>query len=177
MDEEYETLDVTVGRGMKYLILILLIAGPFVPWHSAGAQGSRYFQSHAEPPRMPLREYSREARFYRFSSRDIVAAFEKSGLEVAELKPGLTVGAPGARESTIFLIPSSGERIGALVSSFTSDEALQKAVQYYAEMNKRTSPFPWRIFTKDNILLLISGKVPEKAAEEYEHVLRAMGHQ
>lgn len=160
---------------MKYLMPFLLITGLFALWHSAGAQESRHFQGHAlEPHPMPPREYSGEARFYRFSSRDIITVFKKSGLEVEELRPGLTVGAPDARESTIFLIPSAGNKIGALVSSFTSDAALQKSVQYYAEMNNITSPSPWRIFTKDNILLLISGKVPVSTAEEYEKVLTRM---
>jgi hypothetical protein len=177
MHEDYETLHAAAGRRMKYLMLFVLIMGPFACWHPAGAQGSHHFRSHALQPPMPPREYSGEIRFYHFSSRDIMAAFKKHGLEVANLKPGLTVGAPGSRESTIFLIPSAGNRVGALVSSFTSEEALQKSVQHYSQINKKTSPSPWRIFTKDNIMLLISGKVPERAAKEYEHVLADMDNQ
>jgi hypothetical protein len=173
---EQVTLHVSAGRRMKYLMPFLLLTGLFVLWHSAGAQESRHFHA-LEPHPMPPREYSGEARFYRFSSRDIITAFKKNGLEVEELRPGLTVGAPYSRESTIFLIPSAGNKIGALVSSFTSDAALQRSVQYYAEMNGMTSSAPWRIFTRDNILLLISGKVPEKAAKEYERVLAAMDSQ
>jgi len=160
---------------MKYKILFLLITGALAFWHSACAQGSRHFRSHSmEPPPMPPREYSRESRFYRFSSRDVVTAFKKSGLEVVDLKPGLTVGAPGARESTIFLIPSFGKNIGSLVSSYSSEKDLQNSIQYYVKMNKNAALFSWRIFTKDNILLLISEKVPEKSAQEYEKVLISM---
>ena len=86
----------------------------------------------------------------------------------------MTVGTPGARESTIFLIPSFGKNIGGLVSSYSSDKDLQKSIQYYAKMNKKTTPPSWRIFTKDNILLLISVKVPENTAKEYEQVLAGM---
>ena len=160
---------------MKYIVIFLLIPVTLTSWHSAGAQGSRHFLSHAmQPPPMPPEAYSAESRFYRLSSRDVVTALKKHGLEIADLKPGLTVGAPGARESTIFLIPSFGENIGGLVSSYSSDKKLQKSIQYYANMNKKTTRTSWQIFTKDNILLLISGKVPEATATEYEQVLAGM---
>jgi hypothetical protein len=157
---------------MKYIIIVLLITGSLTSWHSAGAQGSRSFRSHSmQPPPMPPEEYSGASRYYRLNSRDVVTALKKSGLEVADLKPGLTVGAPGARESTIFLTPSFGKNIGGLVSSYSSDKDLQRSIQYYAKMNKKTAAPSWRIFTKDNILLLISGKLPENSANEYEKVL------
>ncbi|KPK01473.1 MAG: hypothetical protein AMK71_05410 [Nitrospira bacterium SG8_35_4] len=163
---------------MNYIILCILLTGTLAFLDSADAQGSRHFRSHGmEPPPMPPQEYSRESRFYRFSSRDVVTAFKKGRLEVADLKPGLTVGAPGARESTIFLIPSFGKNIGSLVSSYSSEQDLQNAIEYYVKMNKNTASPAWRIFTKENILLLISGKVPEKSAKEYERVLAAMDGQ
>jgi len=160
---------------MKYIVIFLLITGALTSWHSAGAQGSRHFQSHAmQPPPMPPEEYSAESRFYRLSVRDVVTALKKSGLEVADLNQGMTVGTPGARESTIFLIPSFGKNIGGLVSSYSSDKDLQRSIQYYVNMNKKTATPSWRIFTKNNILLLISGKVPENSANEYEKVLADM---
>lgn len=160
---------------MKYIIILLLITGALAFRDSAGAQGSDHSQSHAiQPPPMPPEEYSGEHRFYRLSSWDVVTAFKKSGLEVVNLRQGLTVGAPGARESTIFLIPSFGKNIGSLVSSYSSYKDLQKSIQYYGNMNKKTSSPSWRIFTKDNILLLISGKVPENTAIEYAEVLSGM---
>lgn len=164
---------------MRYKALLLLISalgtGVLACCQSAGAQGSRHFQGHAlEPPPMPPREYLRQARFYHYSSRAVVTAFKDHGLEVADLKPGLTVGAPGAKESIIFLTPSFGKNIGVLVSSFSSDSNLQKSVQYYRNMNNKAASLSWRIMTKDNILLLISGKVPESAAKEYENVLAGM---
>lgn len=167
---------------MRYKIRFLLIAG-LLTWSlafscSAGEQGSRHFQSRAlQLPPMPPRESLRESGFYRFSSRDVVSAFKQHGLEVADLKSGLIVGAPGARESIIFLMPSFGSNIGSLVSSFSSEHNLQKSVQYYGRMNNKPGSPSWRIFIKDNILLLISGTVPEDTAEKYENVLSAMEHQ
>ena len=38
-------------------------------------------------------------------------------------------------------------------------------------MNKDTEFPAWWIFEKDNILVLISGKVPEEKARQYEKVL------
>ena len=160
---------------MRYILLFLLITGTLACLDSAGAQGSRDFLSHGmAPPPMPPQEYLRESRFSRFSSRDLVTAFKKARLEIADLTPGLTVGAPGARESTIFLIPSFGKNIGGLVSSYSSEQDLQNAIEYYLKMNKNTDSPAWRMFTKHNILLLISGKVSEKSAKEYEYVLMRM---
>jgi len=62
-------------------------------------------------------------------------------------------------------------------SSYLSDNDLHKSIQYFEKMNAKTAPASWRIFTKDNILLLISGKVPEKIAKKYEQVLAAMDSQ
>jgi len=160
---------------MKFQIPVFLIAVLLSFWNPGGAQGSHGFESHATEPRpRPPQEYSSESGSYRFSSRDVITAFRKSGLEAADTKPGLTVGAPGARDSIIFLVPSFGKGIGGLISSFRSAQDLRKAVQHYEMMSTGTAVPPWRIFTRGNILLLISGKIPLKTAEAYKHVLTVM---
>ena len=66
---------------------------------------------------------------------------------------------------------SGGENIRSLVSAFASKSAFDQAVRHYLNMNKNPESPVWRVFTKDNVLVLISGKVPEEDAREYEKVL------
>ena len=98
-------------------------------------------------------------------------ALKDSGLEAVDIAGGIIEGSPGATESTIFLIPSYGEEIGGVVSSYDSENKLLDALNYYASMNKDPQSPAWRIFRKDNILLLISGKVPEEKSLEYDKAL------
>jgi len=112
--------------------------------------------------------------FYKWSTQEIINAFEESGLEVVNIQKGLTMGSHAAKDSTIFLIPSSGENIGGLVSSYRSRKELEEDSRYYSGMNDPSGPPAWRIFQRANILLLISGKVPEKQAARYKNVLEGM---
>jgi hypothetical protein len=78
--------------------------------------------------------------FYKWSTAEIISAFKESGLEVVNIQKGLTMGSSAAEETTIFLIPSSGENIGGLVSSYRSLTALEKDITYYSTMNKTDAP-------------------------------------
>lgn len=127
-----------------------------------------------QPLPQPTQQFRERSSFYKWESKDIVKAFKDNGLEVEDVKYGLTIGAAGAKESTVFLMPSYGSDIGGTVSSYDSEDKLMESVTYYSVMNKDPEPPAWRIFRKDNILLLISGKVPEEKALEYETVLNAM---
>jgi len=112
--------------------------------------------------------------FYKWSGLEIISAFEAGGLEVVNIQKGLTIGSGTAMESTIFLIPSSGENIGGLVSSYRSRKELEEDSRYYSGMNDPSGPPAWRIFQRANILLLISGKVPEEKAMLYKKALDDM---
>jgi hypothetical protein len=98
------------------------------------------------------------------------------GLEVVDAKPGFTIGIPEARENIIFLTPSYGEDIGGLVFSYNSKDMLKESVRYYSKMNKDEDPPSWWIFKKDNIMLLISGRIPEENARKYEEALITIGN-
>ena len=74
----------------------------------------------------------------------------------------------------IFFIPSSGENIGGFVSSYRSSKALEEDRKYFSAMNKPLARPAWRIFRRENILLLISGKVPEEKAIRYSETLDRM---
>lgn len=102
-------------------------------------------------------------------------AFKDHGLEVVDMNPGLVRGAPLAQDSAIFLLPSFGGDAGGIVSAFRSWERLEKTLKYYSQLNKNPESPAWWIFRKDNVLLLISGKVPKEKAGEYGKVLSNPG--
>lgn len=112
-----------------------------------------------------------DSSFYKWSSPEVIKAFKDRGLEVVNLQKGLTMGSRSAKETTIFLIPSAGDNIGAMVSSYRSRKALETDTKYYAEMNRPSAPTAWRIYKRDNILLLVSGKVAEEKALSYRNSL------
>ncbi|MEK7307650.1 MAG: hypothetical protein AAB089_01130 [Nitrospirota bacterium] len=126
------------------------------------------------PPPEPPKQQWPEASFYKWESKDIVKAFSDNKLEVQDAKPGYTMGPLTPRESTIFLIPSFGNDIGGYVSSYNTEDDLKEMREHYIKMNKDPKSPAWRIYEKDNILLLISGKVPEAKAKEYEKVLNGI---
>lgn len=129
---------------------------PMILPHPAPPQGAAY-----------------DTGFEKWSGMEVISAMKKNGLE-AVVNKGLTVGAPSAKETTLFLIPSAGENIGGLAASYQTEKALEGDMKYYSGMNKPDAPPAWRIYRRDNILLLISGKVPQEQSLRYKEVLEGM---
>jgi len=128
------------------------------------------FQVHPSPPR----QYLEKAYFYKWRCEDVIKALKDSGLEAVVLTGGIIANSPEATESTVFLMPRFGKDTGGVVSSYDSESKLLDALNYFASMNKDPQSPAWRIFRKDNILLLISGKVPEERSLEYSKALNKM---
>jgi hypothetical protein len=55
------------------------------------------------------------------------------------------------------------------------EEAKELNIAVRLQMNKDSASPAWYIFEKDNILVLISGKVPEEKTKQYENVLNNIG--
>ena len=143
--------------------------------YAGNAQGIRHIrpQTPIMSPR-PMDSASYNAGFYKWNSRDIVKKFRDNGLEAREMNPGYLMEPAFLREATVFLIPSYGEKIGGYVSTYDSETKLMQSKKYYMKMNKDRKKPAWWIFEMDNALLLISGRVPEAVAREYENVLKNM---
>jgi hypothetical protein len=157
---------------IRIAALVLLISCAFWP-------GSVYADRQVRPPIMlpqpgPPPQVVNDPSFYKWESKEIINALKDKGLEVVSITNGLTMGSPAAKESTIFLIPSAGENVGGLVSSYSTYKGLEEARKYYSEMNRASTAPAWRIFRKYNILLLISGRVPEEKAVHYKKALESM---
>jgi hypothetical protein len=130
--------------------------------------------ANVAPPPVPPAQQWPEASFYKWESKAIVKAFKDNKLEVEDVKPGYTAGPLTPREGTIFLMPSFGKDIGGFVSSYNTEDDIKDMKKYYDKMNKDPKSPAWWIYEKDNILLLISGKVTETKAKEYEKVLNGI---
>ena len=157
--------------GIRVFIVVLIVTVMISPVARAGKVIRQVHPPPMMPPPRPPSWLMQQALFYKWKSADVMTALKAQGLEAADVKAGLTVGALAAKESTIFLIPSHGSDTGGVAASYESEEQLAEATNYYSSLNTAPEAPAWRIFRKDNILLLISGRVPEGKAREYEKAL------
>ena len=159
----------------KTIISIIICSILFLSLDSISAKVVH--QVHPPPFQIlpsPPKQFLERAYFYKWECKDVIKALKDSGLEVVDVTGGITIGSPEAAESTVFLMPFYGEEIGGVVSSYDSEIKLLDSLNYYSSMNKDPQSPAWRIFRKDNILLLISGMVPEEKALEYDNALSRM---
>ena len=138
------------------------------------ADAFRQVHSHSINPQPGPSQTIKDRSFDKWSGLDIINVLKDSGLEVVNVQNGITMGSRAAKETTIFLIPSSGKNIGGFVSSYRVPKALEDDRKYYSGMNKPSKHPVWRIFQRENILLLISGKVSEEKAILYLKALDSM---
>jgi len=113
--------------------------------------------------------------FAQWQSREIIDAFESAGLDVQDLRV-LTDedygSAPAvAREGISFVIPAGCpcDDGAARVFSFASRPDLNQMRAYHEE--RARDLYSVRVFVKDNILMMITGDLPEAEAKEYERIL------
>lgn len=120
------------------------------------------------------------------SSEEVVEAFREDGLEVGEVypiekqegpSPGVRSRLPGTyEEGTRFEIPSLGEDaagrdLGGRVFTFESEEDLAEVRDFYEGLGEAGGPFFSWVFAEGNVLIQISGKLPEEGARRYEAIL------
>ena len=114
------------------------------------------------------------SEFYKWTSMEVLDSFKARGLEAEDIKPGFIVGVHRESENAIFLMPSFGREVGGIVSCFNSEDALREFEKFYRKTNEDTGRTAWRISRKDNVVLMISGKVPQWISIQYERALMDM---
>jgi len=132
---------------------------------------------HVTPPaakQSPRPDESESEMFRKWSAASVLTAITDSGLEAERVTRGVIVGPPGAKDNIIFIIPSYGENTGGLIAGFDTEKALLDAWVYFLGMNLNREKPAWRIYRRDNILLLISGLVPEEQSVKYLDALDGM---
>jgi len=123
------------------------------------------------PPPRPTTSIIPQKSIYKWSIRDVINAIKDSGIEINEIRRGIIVGPPGARETSIFTIPGYGKGRGGLIASFSDENALINAWIYYSTMNTDPKRPAWHIYRMDNIIMLISGRIPPHILKKFEDVL------
>ena len=125
------------------------------------------------PTRTPLPTLTPTPSFQRWGAPHIVRAIHAANLEGEDAHP-LRVEEYGAipalaAEGIRFSTPSFCSGCGGLVLSFDDPNDLETTKAYFIETNDPAAP-TW-VFVKDNILLQLSGQIPEAQALEYGTVL------
>jgi hypothetical protein len=80
------------------------------------------------------------------------------------------------RRGRAFEIPSLGEDaagrdLGGRVFTFESEEDLAEVRDFYEGLDEAGGPFFSWVFAEGNVLIQISGRLPEEGARQYEAIL------
>ena len=110
------------------------------------------------------------------NAEEVVQAFRDEGLEVGEMqqvdREGDRSFVPKTYEEQVsFTIPSQGERVGGRVFTFESQEDLEQVREHYQGFGEL---FSSHLYVEDEVLVQISGTLPEDDAERYGEVLREL---
>ena len=170
-----------MDRQKTILIFIVLVSTSFILCGYAekvfarnGSNGGssaptvRHIQPNVHPPPMP------PGFPYKWGGKDLIKRFTEDGLEIEKAKPVAEVDygklPAKVKEITKFSIPSFGEDKVGYIFCFERRKNLGKVKNHYLELNKKGELYTWS-FVKDNVLLLLSGAIPEEKARQYESAL------
>jgi hypothetical protein len=155
--------------------IIVVLSLSIISACSSGKQSNQPPRPEASPQptassNAAAEDAPRSASFQKWKNAQIVEAFKAAGLEAENPRPMSkpqdygkipTVDVEGTR----FAIPSLGEDGGGHIYSFASEDGLEKMVKYYSDAS--ADDFSW-VYTKDNILVQIDGRLEEDKAKQYE---------
>jgi hypothetical protein len=120
-------------------------------------------------PVVPLPQF-----FNNWSITDVVNSFQGNGLEIGDIRQVTDVDQSflpaRVKEGIKFSIPSVGEEVAGCILSFNDKYNLEKVRKHYLGLNEKGEFYTWT-FVKDNILLVLDGRLPESMAREYERAL------
>ena len=110
------------------------------------------------------------------NAKEVIQALRDEGLEVGETQQVDREGdhsfVPKTYEEQVsFTIPSQGERVGRRVFTFESQEDLEQVRERYEGFGEL---FSSHVYVEDEVLVQISGSVPEEDAERYGEGLRGL---
>lgn len=110
------------------------------------------------------------------SSEEVVAALQEEGLEASEARridcaEDRNLVFKTYKEQTSFSIPSSERNVAGCVFTLESREDLEMVREHYEGVE---GLFPSYVYAEGNVLVYISGEIPEDEAERYAETLRAI---
>jgi len=159
------------------LITILFITGLTQEALACGCGGSHNHPSvngvnipppHPMPPPMPMYETM-------WKAEAVINIFEENGLHV-EKQISVFNGIENSseennkEEAVSFELPSLGKDVGGSINTFKYKVDLEELQIHFLDLNKKGVFHTWS-FAKDNVLVILTGNVPENIARQYETVL------
>jgi hypothetical protein len=111
-----------------------------------------------------------------WQTQDVVNTFVQAGLECENPQPLVNDGSlpVTAADSVQFIIPSLGPDYSARIFAFADPNKLTELYNYYnGRIQADLANFTW-VFVKDNVLVQISGDLPDDWAGRYEAALSQM---
>lgn len=137
---------------------------------SSGAPAMNKLQPPAIPPPTPPLHIQ-----YKWSPNDVINLFTAKGLEAQDIKPLAAedyISLPAkAKDARKFTIPS--DHAEGCILSFDRRDDMKKITDHYRSLNKKDKLYSWT-YTKDNVLVVLKGEIPEKKARLYEDALRKL---
>ncbi len=100
---------------------------------------------------------------------DVVRSFNEDGLK-AEVKKDYTSEPLEVKEGTASLTISLKDGLAGTITTFNKKEDLEKIQKRFFDLNKNGEFHTWT-FVKDNVLLVLTGSLPEDEARRYESSL------
>ena len=109
---------------------------------------------------------------HRWQTKDVIESFEEKGLAVEKQRSIFDEGSYNsaieeAEEAVRFDLASYGKDIGVCIHTFTSKDDLKHLQEYFLGLNEKGDLYTWS-FVKDNVLLVLTGTIPEEVARQYE---------
>lgn len=122
------------------------------------------------PPRVP-------AYIYKWSIAHVINTLRAHGLDIKgteplskqDYKPLPSRG----KEAIKFKAPALGEDGKGCIFSFERESDMGKIKNYYAGLNESGELYSWS-FQKDNILIVIAGRISEGSAKKFESALNTI---
>jgi hypothetical protein len=172
-------------KGKRIVIIVLLFALFSIAVYSqnafacgcGGYSNVSPVSSHHSPPLPPMvppmPEFERT-----WSANDLIKSLEGKGLKKQEHSSVLEgryndALINTAEEAVGFDLVSFGKEAGVSIHTFRSKKDLRKVQRYFLDLNEKGDLYTWS-FVKDNIVLVLSGTIPEDIARQYERTLYSL---
>ena len=115
----------------------------------------------------------------KYKSQEAIDVLKAAGLEAEQVRP-MTAKDYGSIpylgvEALRFFVPSIGFDNGGRVLTFDNMDSLERTKEYYDELGRYNPAFYSWIFTVENLLVQINGKLPDNKAKQYEVALGKLG--
>lgn len=162
---------------MTALLILGFIDKAYAPPLGGCCANATNYQSRVPPP--PIVPQPGPSIFikYKWSPEDILNAFNERGLGVEKTGPVTRSDykklPAKAKEAIKFSVSSIGKEGIGCILSFEMGSSMEKIMNHYLKKNKNEELYSWT-FAKDNVLVVLNGRIPEEKARMFESVLNQL---